>query len=101
MTTKGDFLVPAAPLARQLWLAGHEIANGSPLDGKDHGFKELARRHARRFPEIGFDVPARQLYRILKQRNVFFSVADRWCCVLGIHPVMLWPELYAKKRKAA
>lgn len=86
--------VPAAPLARQIRLRGLELANGSPLDGLDYGHKLLARRYAARFPEIGLDVPSRQIYRILSQATVTLDVADAWCVVLGIHPVMLWPELY-------
>lgn len=87
--------VPTEPLRKQLRLAGLAVAAPTTQPGYiDYGFRELARKYHRRFPGVSWETPNRQIFRIMNQSTVTLEVADRWCVVLGLHPVLLWPELY-------
>lgn len=81
--------LPAEPLRRRI---RQEAAHHAGPNG-DQGLAQLGRLYAERFgltPEAG----ERQISRVLSKRSprVTEMTADRWCALLGTHPVELWPE---------
>lgn len=106
---KDCFEVPAAPIRPLLRLYAATLYEHvetshfrNPRVGRS-GLRQLARLYAQRYAqgtEADTDSAGRVLQRILNKRtkSITSITADRWSCLIGLHPALIWPEEWREGR---
>lgn len=82
---------PKAPLIEAILAAAPRYQSNQ---AGDKGYRGLAKLYASRFPDTSHEAAERMINRLMhvKSKYVEEETADRWCVVLGIHPIALWPS---------
>lgn len=86
--------LPIEPLRELLIRAVPRYAAEAPRHGASKGHNAMARAYAARWGENP-EWAQRALSRMIhdkRQKTVEFDTADKWCCFLGYHVDLLWPQ---------
>ena len=83
-------LLPKQPLVDAIRAAAPRYATSKP---SDRGYLGLSAAYAGRYPDTTMESADRMIHRLISDRSkrVEEETADRWCILLGIHPIELWP----------